>query len=74
MAGDRPENWKTVSALNSTESIAWCMDTPTNRPIIGPGGCFFLIPALLQEWAFFGKPTIGILHINSDLKGEILEI
>ena len=38
------------------------------------GGVLFFNPGSASGVGFFRKPTIGILHINSDLKGEILEI
>ena len=38
------------------------------------GGVLFFNPGSASGMGFFRKPTIGIIHINSGLKGEILEI
>ncbi len=37
-------------------------------------GVLFFNPGSASGMGFFRKPTIGIIHINSGLKGEILEI
>jgi putative phosphoesterase len=37
-------------------------------------GVLFFNPGSASGIGFFGKPTIGILHIDSGIKGEILEI
>ena len=40
-----------------------------------PGGILFFNPGSASGIGFFGKPTLGFLHIrNAEIRGEILEL